>query len=178
MTQSTPKRQAGAVLFVALIMLLLITLLAIASLRDVALESRITANRLEEMRLTNAAEAGLRAGEGSITGATDTPDITPTCSNDVCMPYGSPTASGGYLTPRFAGNDPTASYTRPDNTRFDRAIRWYTLPVGSTCAEDNCALTGKGGTFFYEVDSCAGDCADANGGQRIRLRSTVAKVFN
>lgn len=56
-------RQRGATLLVALVMLLILTILAVSSMRGVVLESRITGNRAETQRLQTAAEAALREGE-------------------------------------------------------------------------------------------------------------------
>ncbi len=55
--------QDGAVLVIALVMLLVLTMLAVSSMRGVTLESRITANRVESERLQNLADAALREGE-------------------------------------------------------------------------------------------------------------------
>lgn len=56
-------KQQGAVLFVALVMLLVLTALAVTSMGTVSLESRITANRVETNRLQNLADGALREGE-------------------------------------------------------------------------------------------------------------------
>lgn len=58
-----PQNQQGAVLVVALVMLLVLTVLAVSNMRGVTLESRITANRVEAGRLQNLADAALREGE-------------------------------------------------------------------------------------------------------------------
>jgi type IV pilus assembly protein PilX len=63
MTMNAPARQKGAVLFIALIMLLLLTLLATSSMRNVTLETRITANRAQTNQEINIADAGLREAE-------------------------------------------------------------------------------------------------------------------
>lgn len=63
MNISLPRRQQGATLFIALIMLLALTILAVSSMRGVTLESRITASRIESSRLLNLADAALREGE-------------------------------------------------------------------------------------------------------------------
>lgn len=57
------KDQQGAVLIVALVMLLVLTVLAVSNMRGVTLESRITANRIETGYLDNLANAALREGE-------------------------------------------------------------------------------------------------------------------
>ncbi|EXF46425.1 Tfp pilus assembly protein PilX-like protein [Pseudomonas sp. BAY1663] len=58
-----PLREHGATLLVALVMLLILTVLAVSSMRGVVLESRITGNRAENLRLQGAADAALREGE-------------------------------------------------------------------------------------------------------------------
>lgn len=57
------RQQRAAVLVVALVMLLALTLLAISNMRGVILESRITANRGATEDLQGLAEAALREGE-------------------------------------------------------------------------------------------------------------------
>ncbi len=57
------QKQQGAVLIIALVMLLVLTVLAVTNMRGVTLESRITANRIETGRLQNLADAALREGE-------------------------------------------------------------------------------------------------------------------
>lgn len=63
MTAFPSHRQNGAVLLIALVMLLVLTLLAVSSMRSVTLETRITANRAQSVQLVNVAEAGLREAE-------------------------------------------------------------------------------------------------------------------
>lgn len=63
MTVTAPKAQQGAVLLVALVMLLILTLLAVSNMRGVTLESRITANRAHETQIRSAADAALREAE-------------------------------------------------------------------------------------------------------------------
>ncbi len=57
------QQQQGAVLIIALVMLLVLTVLAVSNMRGVALESRITASRAEAQRLQDVADAALREGE-------------------------------------------------------------------------------------------------------------------
>ncbi len=63
MKKTFRKNQSGAVLMVALVMLLLLTLLAIGSMRGVVLESRITGSRVYMSQLQDAADAALREAE-------------------------------------------------------------------------------------------------------------------
>lgn len=63
MTAPSRNAQNGAVLFVALVMLLVLTLLAVSSMRGVTLETRLTANRAHDTKLQNVADAALREAE-------------------------------------------------------------------------------------------------------------------
>lgn len=56
-------RQQGAALFIALIMLLVLTVLAVSSMRGVTLEAKITGNRVQMERAQNLADAALREAE-------------------------------------------------------------------------------------------------------------------
>lgn len=55
--------QRGAVMMIALVMLLILTVLAISSMRGVALESRITGTRAYTSQLMDSADAALREAE-------------------------------------------------------------------------------------------------------------------
>ena len=58
-----PRREAGAAMVIALVMLLVLTLLATASARMTLMEERMTGNTQDRNIAFQAAEAALRAGE-------------------------------------------------------------------------------------------------------------------
>lgn len=60
------RRQSGTVLLVSLIVLLVMTLLGVASMRGATLEERMAGNWRDQNIALQAAEAALRAGEESI----------------------------------------------------------------------------------------------------------------
>lgn len=64
----TRSRQRGAALIVTLVLLVVITLLGLASLRQTALEERMSANLKDRSIALNSAEIGLRGGETWLTG--------------------------------------------------------------------------------------------------------------
>lgn len=63
-TNGFPARERGAAMVIALVMLLVLTLLATASARMTLMEERMTGNTQDRNIAFQAAEAGLRAGEG------------------------------------------------------------------------------------------------------------------
>lgn len=198
------RQQRGASLLIALVLLLLLTILALTSLRGVTLESRVMGNIKQQHNLQSAAETALRAGEGVIGRAVAAPDLASTCTVTFCIPYqlrnnaylnaggaalGSETIGKlsvplGYMTPLFRNGDPSAaldgySILSSGTTTETPNARWYVVDLGplDSGSENNCALTGCG-TRYYEVDSCAGaGCASDQVGQRITYRSVMAKSF-
>lgn len=200
---SPGQRQTGASLLIALVMLLLLTLLAITSLRGVTLESRIMGNVKMQKNLQSAAETALRAGESTLTKAPVAPGLAATCSTTFCVPYQlrnnvylnaggaalGNDASGyplGYRIPLFrSASDPSATLSNYSILNSNGAAespnaRWYVVDLGplGSGSENNCALTGCG-TRYYEVNSCAGvGCADSTQvGQRVTLRSVMTRNF-
>ena len=59
-----PAQQRGATLVIALAILVIVTLLAVSSMRESGLESRITGNVIEQTRLQNAAESDSAKASG------------------------------------------------------------------------------------------------------------------
>lgn len=162
--------QRGATLFVALIMLLIITVLALSGARETTLESRITGNFVEQQQLLNDAEAALREGERQLTSGIR--PLEPACSVDYCLhddeqlqPANNQDFSEGALAYSLGGGNNT---------------QWYTVPALSGATEDQSENPEYGnmlmgiGTFRYEVNATS----ISGTGQQANLRSTTVKVFN
>lgn len=62
----TPRAQRGAVLLIALIMLLLLTVIGISSMRSTSLQERMAGNLRDESHALQAAEAAMRQGEAAV----------------------------------------------------------------------------------------------------------------
>lgn len=69
MNLSTTNKQSGAVLMVALIMLLLLTLIGMAAIRGSTLQERMAGNMRDRNVAFQSAEAGLRSAEAVLNGA-------------------------------------------------------------------------------------------------------------
>lgn len=68
------RQQRGAALIISLILLVLITMVGVASLRNVVLEEKMASNFYDRSLAFQAAEAGLRAGEAvAVAQASTTP---------------------------------------------------------------------------------------------------------
>lgn len=78
-----PRRQRGVALLVVLMLLLVMTLLGLASLRGSIMEERMSANLFDRSLMFQAAESALRQGEDFA--ATTTPgQYTAACTNGLC----------------------------------------------------------------------------------------------
>lgn len=70
-----PQGQRGAVLIIALIMLLILTLIGVAGLRDTQLQERMAGGAQDRERALQAAEAALREAETEVSDGAYTADI-------------------------------------------------------------------------------------------------------
>lgn len=77
------RRQAGAALVVVLVLLLIMTLLGLASLRNTIMEERMSANLLDRSLMFQAAESALRQGE-AVAGNSKKADYTAACTDGLC----------------------------------------------------------------------------------------------
>lgn len=98
---SVPRAQHGATLVVVLVLLLVMTLLGLASLRNTVLEERMTANLLDRSIGFQSAESALRDAEILLATA-------PAFPSAGCNPQGlcarpDPAATERWLDPAFAG---------------------------------------------------------------------------
>lgn len=171
--KSMPRRQDGATLFIALIILLVVTLLAVSSVREVTLESRMTGNFVEQQRLLNASEAGLREGESRLTAPIKPLEVG--CSAGYCLRDIDPTYEQTFNT--------SLAYSPADGTQSNSgtAVRWYALPAPTGSAEGAAENPEYGnmmqgiGVFRYEVNA---EATNTSSERTTNLRTTTAKVFN
>lgn len=168
--KAMPNRQRGAALFIALVILLIITLLALSGVRETTIEARITGNFVDQQKQLNYAEATLRQGENQFTSP-----LKPLEQND---------CTGTYC---FRDSEPTYD---PDFTSAlgyaisgdeARVSKWYAISAVSGATEGQAENPEYGnmmqgiGTFRYEVNVESKNTVTE---QTVRLRSTTAKVFN
>lgn len=175
MNHTAPYAQSGTVLLITLILLMVITTLAISSVRDSTLELRVMSKDLEQRRLLNAAEAGLREAERQITQA-----IAP------LIACGTPPCVHGMAT--NAAVDFAAAVPYPNSTHPNAAVRWYIRQIPLTGRQPEDASYGAaaraGGTYYYEINSQAvtddaqaihrlSPCTDG----AVCVRSVMARTF-
>lgn len=187
MTAFPQHRQRGAVLVIALVMLLIITLLGIGSMREVVLESRITGNLIEQKRLRNAAESALREAERRIAQAGEI---------EHCDYSSSPCYIADALDYDHDFSDArVVDYSGLDGaTTLEREARWYIRYVtfaqssfGGGTNDDGagcgalCSVEAapSGSQFFYEVNAQAykdGDASNTCTAATLCLTSTTLLI--
>lgn len=178
-----PRKQQGAALFIALVVLLVVTLLALSSTREATLETRITGNFIAQQKTANDAEAGLREGESQMTSPV-TP-LEPACAAPYCFRNETPRYAQDFteVESEEEGGSSTLQYLSYAPVQGDDAAytHWYAIPAPAGAEEGAAENPEYGnmmlgiGTFRYEINTRAGNTAN---GQETRLRSTTAKVFN
>lgn len=102
--------QRGFSLIVSLVLLALITLVALAGMRDVAIQTRISATTHDRNVAFQAAEAGLRDAEQSAIGSTVSDYPAVGCSGLFCATP-APADTARWNDPDFAGWTATGSQT-------------------------------------------------------------------
>lgn len=178
MTRSSPQK--GASLLVALIMLLVLTTLAVSSMRGVVLDGRITANRIEQIRLENQSDSATRAA-GNLIAAR--PSALVRCTATEVQPclksQNLPTdyTLDGDLFTAYAGSG--EEVTQPAD---GLASGWYLVPAPSGEAEGQTQNPEYGnrmrgiGTFFYEANAYAHPVDRED--DVVYIRSVFSKTFN
>lgn len=81
---SPPQRQQGFSLLASLILLVVVTLVALAGMRSVAMESRMSASAYDRNLALQAAETGLREAEARAAAATEGNFPAAGCANGYC----------------------------------------------------------------------------------------------
>ncbi|MEH6671143.1 pilus assembly PilX family protein [Halopseudomonas sp.] len=182
-------QQKGVSLVIALVFLLILTALAVTNMREVALESRITGNLVDEKRLFNSAEAGLKDGEFRTIGTLKKipgqysveAALKPLNAEGNCNGVAATEPCLIKRKPSYDQSFDSAQVYSPDDTStLEDTVTWYALPApsGSERGESENPEYGnmvRGiGIFRYEINSRA--TSGTNGDTR--LRSTVSRVYN
>ena len=171
------KKQQGAALILALTFLLIITIVTIANMREVSLESRITANTVESKRLINIAESAVRNGERSLQLVDSDGEIffSPPTLRSNCNGLLDTQPCVLDIDPDYKINTSvTRNYATP-NTSLEGTAQYYVLasPAGTTRGENENPEYGNMlmgiGIFRYEVNGIA-----ERNSMQTALRTTVA----
>lgn len=182
------RRQGGVALFVALIMLLIVTVLGLASMRTTTLQERMSANMVDRSLAFQRAEAALRAAEAAIT---DTWRIADLGGTD-CSP-GSAVICPLVPSNTFSGTDSTwisVPAAHEVNATLSEGTAQYHIDfLGTGPAEssygvqDNADYANYGNVYapdnvaYYRVTTRNAAPADSAGRAAVVLQSTYRRAF-
>ncbi|MEH3022653.1 MAG: PilX N-terminal domain-containing pilus assembly protein [Pseudomonas oryzihabitans] len=87
MTRATAARQQGAILLIAMIMLLLVTLLAITGMRNTVVEEKLVGYSRDRLAAVNGVDSALREAETRLALNPGPPSTTANCSDKtkICL---------------------------------------------------------------------------------------------
>jgi type IV pilus assembly protein PilX len=141
-----PSRQSGAALLVALIMLLVVTMIGLASIRSTTLNEKMSSNMFDRSLSYQGAEAALRAGEAAIeadqTLGRDCTDPLVTCPS---IP------SNAFTVNNSAGWTTVGAAYRVNSAKLGSTPQYYIEKMGTV-----------GGTDELDIGSSA-NCANYAG---------------
>lgn len=176
MNKSFAARQQGATLLVCMIMLLIVTLLTIANVREVTLEERITANLRDRQGALNGAESALREGEARLATNFGVPTTTSACGRPALCVLTMPFTSDDALNPTdwewWTTDGNALNYTGPEGnsnqSMLNSTPRWNTASIGFDPANSRGMvevtdpdLRSKGvGPYYYQVNAASQGTSD------------------
>ena len=173
-------QQQGASLLVALVMLLVLTVLAASSMRGVVQESRVTANRTEQIRLENQSDSATRAAgnliaanPGALLICSATPVQPCLSSHQTATDY---KVNSEYFTDYEGSGDDETSPSK------GLASGWYVIPAPSGEAEGQTQNPEYGnrmrgiGTFLYETNAYAHP--EGRDSVIVYTRAVFSKTYN
>lgn len=169
MKHSPKHQQHGAVLLISLVILLIITLLAVSSIRESTLEERIVGNIRNQQAAFNGAESALREGEKRLR-LKEPPSTAANCTGatSLCVMAAPPTSLHVNDWSWWGNNTNAIAYKGSNTTtsalsRLVSAPRWNTAfhafdPADSTGRVEvtDPELRSRGvGPYYYEVNAAS-----------------------
>lgn len=189
--QSAPAAQRGVALVVALVLLLVATLIGLASVRGTNLQERMSANMYDRSLAFQRAESALRAAEVAITADSDIGrlgGVDCTVAGRVCNPMPTDTFSASG-TPDPAWTEvPDENNVNTDKTpgRPEYLIQFmgtgsgesnYDLGANAGTGSYNDGSSGTVNLAYYRITARSSNPADASDRSIVVLQSTVKRTI-
>lgn len=185
--RNVAARQQGVALVVALVLLLIVTMIGLASMRGTSLQERMSANMFDRSLAFQRSEAALRAAERAITanwqiaalGGQDCAPTQPVCENAAATAFEAGGANWTDVVEEFDVNADRSPGTPQYHIQF----------MGTGAAPSNLGLAENadfgnyGSTYppdnvaYYRVTARSADPADVDGRAIVVLQSTVRRAF-
>lgn len=174
------NNQKGASLFIALIMLVVLTILAVSSMRGVVLESKITGSMVLGSKLFNQAESTVSSVENNIDQLNfpmqECPSLATLCIDEALLAKVI-VSSFSYEIKPYATE--FKDFIGPENSKVKSS--WYVIPAPAGDAEGESLNPEYGqtlrgiGTFMYEVTAKSNMESDVD--ENIYIRTVYSKEF-
>ncbi len=185
--RNVAARQQGVALVVALVLLLIVTMIGLASMRGTSLQERMSANMFDRSLAFQRSEAALRAAERAITanwqiaalGGRDCAPTQPVCENAATTAFAAGGANWTDVVEEFDVNSDRSPGTPQYHIQF----------MGTGAAPSNLGLAENadfgnyGSTYppdnvaYYRITARSADPADVDGRAIVVLQSTVRRAF-
>ncbi len=169
-------KQKGASLFIALVILVVLTLLAVSSMRGVVLENRITAAYVMDSKLFNQGETTVSYVEN---------EIDKYLSHFIkCSQESSKaTLPAGHTVCIIIGSDnelevDQVKFVNHSGTKINSfKSKWFMMPAPSAGLNPEFGQEARGiGTFLYEIT--AKSEFEGNANEKLYVRTVYSKVFD
>lgn len=181
-----PRRQQGVALVVALVLLLVVTMIGLASMRGTSLQERMSANMYDRSLAFQRAEGALRAAERAITGSwqigvlggEDCSGATD-CLNAGASAFNDGGANWTNIPEEFEVN---ANLT-PGTPQYHIQFMGTGVAPNSMGLSENADFGNYGNTYppdnvaYYRVTVRSSDPADSTDRAIVVLQSTVKRAF-
>ena len=181
-----PRRQGGVALVVALVLLLVVTVMGLASMRGTSLQERMSANMYDRSLAFQRAEAALRAAEQAITSNWQIVTLGgQDCSGtNQCVNAGTTafTAGGANWTNVDSIHSVNDAIT-PGTPQYHIQFMGTGSSPSSLGLTENADFGNYGNTYppdniaYYRITGRSSDPADTGDRSIVVLQSTVRRAF-
>jgi type IV pilus assembly protein PilX len=186
-----PHRQQGVALVVALVLLLVVTVLGLASMRGTSLQERMSANMYDRSLAFQRSEAALRAAEEAITAnwqitALNGQDCSGTnqCVNAASQAFTAGNSGGiSWTNVPAAHDDEVNGDLSPGTQQYHIQFMGTGASPSSMGLDANSDFGNYGSTYppdnvaYYRVTVRSADPADSGDRSIVVLQSTVKRAF-
>jgi type IV pilus assembly protein PilX len=187
--QTFPNRQHGVALVIALVLLLVVTVLGLASMRDMTLQERISANMYDRSLAFQRSEAALRAAEAAITSNWQIATLGgQDCTGaNACVNVGTTAFTAGGANWTNVPTGTTGFEVNNSNTVGTPQYHIQFIDTGSSPNAMGLASNADAGNYgntyppdnvaHYRVTARSSDPADSTDRSIVVLQSTVKRAY-
>lgn len=138
--QSMPRHQKGALLIVALVMVLLMTIVGMTAIRGTGLQESMAGNMRERNITFQAAESGLRSGE-AVVALTNKTLPAPDCTAGFCSEFTPAESVGSWAVAKWSDKAAESKFKADDVASKPRyVVEEVFMAPGALAAEEGSGI--------------------------------------